>query len=183
MATPNPLDRPDAQRRWRQRSSFAVKGLDTLLCHDTSDEENKFFVPSYLNRSIYMQRLEDEHKAKLRAKQPKRAAANSINNSTPDITPGPLPPGSHRGLSHTIVERSPSHEDHDDLTPLPSGWNKDDMWTGIEMDPGNIVKYTVPKNHLERDYEASAVRANHYIPPQCGIYYYEVTILDSRKDE
>lgn len=26
--------------------------------------------------------------------------------------------------------------------------------------------------------EAAAARANHHIPPACGIYYYEVTIID-----
>ena len=189
MATPaaHPLEQQDGQRRWRQRSSFGNKDLEKLLCHDPSDSENNFFVPTYLSRSVYMQRLEDDHKAKMRVKQPKRPTGNGIiinnNNNKPDIITGPLPPGSHRGLSHTVVERSPGHEDHDELTPLPSKWNKDDMWHGLDMDSDNIVKFSMSKSSLEREYEACAIRANHHIPPQCGIYYYEVMVLDSRKDE
>jgi hypothetical protein len=33
-----------------------------------------------------------------------------------------------------------------------------------------------PTSQGERD--AAAARANHSIPPACGIYYYEVTVLD-----
>lgn len=186
MATPtrHPLGRPyaDGQRTWRRRPSFPQLSLSTILDSDDSDLGDKFFVPTYLGHSVYMQRLRGEYLAKARAKQSKRPTGNSINN-TSDTTSVPLPPGSHRGLSHTVIERSPSQDDNDVLTPLPSKWNKDDMWAGVEIDPSNVIRYTAPKNYHERDHEASAVRADNHIPPQCGIYYYEVTILDSRKDE
>jgi hypothetical protein len=147
-------------------------------------DEDRFFVPSYLINSVYMQRLETEYMAKARARQSKKVPSDGIDtNNNSDLASAPLPSGSHRGLSHRVIERSPIHDAPDSLPPLPSKWNNDDMWSGIEVDHGNIVRYTAPKTYHERDHEASAVRADHHMPPQCGIYYYEVTILDSRRDE
>ena len=39
-----------------------------------------------------------------------------------------------------------------------------------------LRRYLGPNTQGEK--EAAAARANHPIPPACGIYYYEVTILD-----
>lgn len=42
------------------------------------------------------------------------------------------------------------------------------MWLGHAEDPG-------PGRHGEND--AAAVKADHPIPPQAGVYYFEVTIV------
>ena len=175
----------NSARGGRSEPPFLPTALDAFRSPlELDTDEDRFFVPSYLINSVYMQKLETEYMAKARARQSKKASSNGIDaNNNSDLVSASLPSGSHRGLSHRVVERSPSHDAPDSLPPLPSKWNKDDMWGGVEVDHGNIVRYTAPKTYHERDHEASAVRADHYMPPQCGIYYYEVTILDSRRDE
>lgn len=151
----------------------------------TAEADGRFFVPSYLKESTYMQMLEEAHKAKLQAqKDSKRSTGNgSANNGTAFNQP-PLPPGAHRGMAHNVIERPPAFEDDDALAPLPTRWNKDDIWSGIELEPDNLaVKYVGGKSHHEREHEASAVRADHHMPPQCGIYYFEVQILQGKRDE
>ncbi|PNY28842.1 Ran-binding protein 10 [Tolypocladium capitatum] len=157
---------------------------------DDDDEsaggDGHFFVPSYLKGSTYMQMLEEAHKAKLQAqKESKRSTVNgSANNSSAPFNQPPLPPGAHRGMAHNVIERPPAFEDDDALAPLPARWNKDDIWSGIEVESDNLsVKYTGGKNHHEREHEASAVRADRHMPPQCGIYYFEVQILHGKRDD
>lgn len=145
-----------------------------------------FFVPSYLSGSTYVQKLEEEHRSKLQAQESNRTSSNggSANLTTFNPHQNLLPPGAHRGMTHTVIERPPPFEEEDSLPPLPSKWNKDDQWSGIEIQADGLsVKYTAPKSLFEREQEACAVRANHYMPAQCGIYYYEVTILAAKPDE
>uniref|UniRef100_A0A8H7NFI9 Protein SSH4 n=1 Tax=Bionectria ochroleuca TaxID=29856 RepID=A0A8H7NFI9_BIOOC len=155
-----------------------------FLAHDSTDEsslEGRFFVPSYLRGSTYMRKLAEAHRTK--QNESKRSAGSDL---AADISafPDPVPSGSHRGLSHQIIERQSSPQDEDVLTSLPSKWNKHDMWSNIEIQPdGRTVKYTGPRTHNERDHEASAVRAENHMPAQCGIYYYEVEIVSSKKDD
>ncbi|KAM4057614.1 SPRY domain-containing protein [Hirsutella rhossiliensis] len=150
-----------------------------------SSADGQFFVPSYLRGSTYMQMLEEAHKAKLQAqKDSKRSAANGAANSTSAFPQAPLPPGAHRGLTHSVIERPPASDDDAAVASLPTRWNKDDVWTGIDLQPDDLsVKYTGPKNHHERDHEASAARADHYMPPPCGLYYFEVQILHGKRDD
>ena len=184
-----PQERPNsASSRARSKKYFGYpRGFNNLLSTAEADaDDDGFFIPTYLNHSVYMQQLEDEHLAKLQARQTKLQSGNGLgNNALSDPAPAPLPTGSHRGMSHTVVERSLSVDDADVLSPLPSRWNEDDMWPGIEIESNNAVKLISQKPHHERDQDASAsgVRANHYMPPQCGLYYYEVTILGGKRDE
>ncbi|RDA93597.1 hypothetical protein CP533_6137 [Ophiocordyceps camponoti-saundersi (nom. inval.)] len=149
-----------------------------------SSNQGHFFVPSYLRGTTYIRRLHEAHRAKLQAlREPPRPPANSGTA----FTQLPLTPGAHRGLAHNIVERTPAPEEDEQeatVAPLPSRWNKDDAWHGIDLQPDDLsVKYTGPKNNHERDHEASATRADHHMPPQCGLYYYEVQILGGKPDE
>ncbi|KAF4448743.1 hypothetical protein F53441_7891 [Fusarium austroafricanum] len=148
------------------------------------NEDENFFVPTYLENSTYVQKLHDAHKAKVQARDSTRASANGLMQHSASFNSHPLPPGSHRGMSHTVIERPPAFEEDDDLAPLPTKWNKDDQWGGIEIQPdGHGVKYVGPKNQHDRDHEACAVRADHYMPPQCGIYYFEVQIMAAKRDD
>jgi hypothetical protein len=165
------------------------RAFNMLVASEAADstpkkEEDCFFVPSYLESSTYVQKLQETHKAKVQARDSTRTSTSSfIQNSTTPIQ-HPLPPGAHRGMSHTVIERPPVFEEDDDLAPLPTKWNKDDQWAGIEIQPdGLTVRYVGPKNQNDRDHEASAVRADHYMPPQCGIYYFEVEITGAKRDE
>lgn len=136
-----------------------------------------------------MQRLEGDHMSKRQAKNAAKQSNGNGPTAAGALSEAPsLPTGSYRGLSHSIIERQPNHLHEDTssaLTPLPSMWNKEDMWGGIDVEPNNVLRHKQHQTYheRERDHEASAVRANYHIAPQCGLYYYEVTILDSKRDE
>lgn len=98
---------------------------------------------------------------------------------------------SHRGMTHEVIERDPpsSSSDaangaaaEDEAMPLlPSRWSDTDRHTMLETMHGGLeVKYTGPLN--KHDHEAAAVRTDHAMPPQCGIYYFEITILSKPKE-
>ncbi|KAH8699560.1 concanavalin A-like lectin/glucanase domain-containing protein [Ilyonectria robusta] len=162
-----------------------------LMTADPADgsaqnDEEIFFIPSYLAGSTYVQKLEEAHRSKLQARESTRTSASGLSPSLTTFNPNqhPLPPGSHRGMSHTVIERPPVFEEDESLAPLPSKWNKDDQWGGIEIQPDGLsIKYVGPKNQHDRDHEACAVRADHYMPLQCGVYYYEVQILSAKRDD
>ncbi|UZP35980.1 hypothetical protein NXS19_003796 [Fusarium pseudograminearum] len=136
----------------------------------SSNDEDNFFIPSYLENSTYVQKLQEAHKAKIQTRETTRASANGVSHSSAaSYNQHPLPP---------VVE------ENDDLAPLPTRWNKDDQMTGIEVQQDGLsVKHVGPKNQHDRDHEASAIRADHYMPPQCGIYYFEVQILAVKRDD
>lgn len=87
---------------------------------------------------------------------------------------------SHRGMTYDIIEKEPP-SDEEQLMPLPSRWNERDRYNGLELSNGGLeVRYTGPVN--KHDNEAAAVRADHPMPPQCGIYYFEITIQSKPKE-
>ena len=69
----------------------------------------------------------------------------------------------------------------DSLCSLPSRWSDVDKNVGIEIQGDGLeVRFLGPgKPH---EHEAAAVRADHAMSPQCGLYYYEVTIVSKGKD-
>lgn len=149
-------------------------------------QPDPFFIPSYLKGSKYVQKLEESHRAK--------AAAQKDGQSAPSSQPGSLSTsassvnlhskmGSHRGVNYDLIEKAPHIED-DGLAPLPSKWSTSDKHTGLEvLSDGQEVKFMGPKPDRERDHEACAIRSDHPMPPECGIYYYEVTIITRKREE
>ncbi|KKZ67732.1 hypothetical protein EMCG_06599 [[Emmonsia] crescens] len=90
---------------------------------------------------------------------------------------------SHRGMTHEIIEHLPSSSDDENppIMPLPSRWSDQNKNTGLDLlNDGLEVRYL--GNPLKLDHEAASCRADHPMPPQCGIYYFEVTILSKPKD-
>ena len=107
---------------------------------------------------------------------------------------------SHRGVSFELVEKPPSShghshhghagvEDGEDvgkggpLNPLPSGWNKDDKDVALEVIGEGYEVSLKHQGGRSNDHEACAIRADHYMPPQCGVYYFEVTVLNKRRED
>lgn len=178
-------------REWRGAMPSFSRAFKVLVATEsaakqTPHNDDEFFVPSYLLGSTYVQKLEEAHRSKVQARESTRTSSNGISQNPTTFQPhhNLLPPGSHRGMSHTVVERPPPFEEEETLAPLPSKWNKDDQYTGIEIErDGLSVKYTAAKSLFDREQEACAVRADHHMPPQCGIYYYEVTILGAKPEE
>ncbi|MCJ1245890.1 Ran-binding protein 9 [Trapelia coarctata] len=143
-----------------------------------------FFVPSYLRESRYMENLESAYKARISTQKEAvlmhtgtsnvPLSANSSSVSLHRMQP------SHRGMTYEIVENQPVVED-DGPAPLPSKWAEVDKYGGLEIiSDGLDVRYTGPLRTHE--HEAAAARADHPMPPQCGIYYYEVSILHKGKE-
>ncbi|KAI9742170.1 MAG: hypothetical protein M1818_004070 [Claussenomyces sp. TS43310] len=146
-----------------------------------------FFVPSYLKGSRYVRKLEEAHHVRFAARrdapsthtsQPgSLSTSNSSANLYAKLAPSP------RGMTYDLIERAPG-ADEDALHPLPSRWNNQDKYGGVEVQGDGLeVKYTGSRPSSERDHEASSIRADNPMPAQCGIYYFEVTILSRKREE
>lgn len=143
-----------------------------------------FFTPSYLRHSRYISRLEAAHQAKLAAQQ--QDASSSTLTSNPPLSASsshvhlPRMPPSHRGMTHDIIERE-APTTTDPLMPLPTQWSSSDKYNGLELSPDGLdVRYSGPTH--KHDHEAAALRADNPMPPQCGIYYYEIRIESKPKE-
>lgn len=148
-----------------------------------SDPAASLLTPSYLRNSRYIARLDAARRTKLASQRDAVGSSSTPNNplstsssqaSLPRIAP------SHRGMTYDIIEREPPG-DEDHLLPLPSRWSDGDKYAGLELTNGGLeVRYTGPVN--KHEHEAAAVRADNPMPPQCGIYYFEITILSKPKE-
>ncbi|RSL40781.1 hypothetical protein CEP53_013154 [Fusarium sp. AF-6] len=184
------VDTETPSHAWRGALPSFSRAFNMLRASETPEgsfqnDEDSFFVPSYLEGSTYVQKLREAHRSKLQARDSNRTSSNGFSqNLTTFNTQHTLPPGSHRGMAHTVIERPPVFDEDDSLAPLPTRWNKDDQWGGIEIQPDGLsIKYVGPKNLHDRDHEACAARADHYMPAQCGVYYFEVQILAAIRDD
>lgn len=155
-----------------------------------------FLSPSYLRGTLYLQKLEEQHKARVLAER-----EGSLSNGGPppssslsarlpsNGSSSHLPIGgakasgtAHRGVAYDVVENHMFAADEDDtVSPLPSRWDKDDKEAALEvLGDGYEVRHT---GRASSDHEASSVRADHYMSPSCGVYYYEITVLNGRNDK
>lgn len=138
-----------------------------------------FFKPTYLRTSRYMEKLESAYKSRLSAQNEGSANLGSLSSSSSSVSLPKMAP-SHRGMTYEIIERRPVQED-DGIPPLPSKWGETDKFGSLEIAADGLdVKY-VGSSKLH-EHEAVAARADHPISPQCGIYYFEVTIISKGKE-
>ena len=146
-------------------------------------DHQAFLRPSYLRESKYMERLEQAHKAKIAARREaastRSSNQSSLSKSSSTISLKRLEP-SHRGMTYEIKESRPPVED-EVLPALPSRWAETDQMGGLKIEPNGLdIRFS---NDIKlHDHEAVAARSDHPMPPQCGIYYYEVTIISKGKD-
>ena len=164
-------------------NQYSIAGVYGAHNH-TLPGSGGFFVPTYLRDSKYMERLENAHKAKVVAQKETAAPhtnghLTSLSKNSSSVSLHKLAP-SHRGMTYDIIEHQPVAV-FEGPTPLPSKWLELDKYGGLEIvGDGLEVRYTGPlRTH---DHEAAAARADHPMPSQCGIYYYEVTIVSKGKD-
>lgn len=150
----------------------------------------QFFVPSYLKGSKYVQNLEEAHRAKVQSHKDVPSAQSSqpgsLSTSASSINLHSKMAASHRGMTYDLIEKAPPLLDDESLPPLPTKWNNNDKSLSLEVfTDGLEVKFTGSgvKVASERDHEACAIRADHFMPAQCGIYYYEVTIISRKREE
>ncbi|KAL9115929.1 MAG: hypothetical protein Q9227_000297 [Pyrenula ochraceoflavens] len=140
--------------------------------------QSSFFVPTYLRHSQYIAKLHAAYKARSFSRKDGLAHAISANQGSASLhRPGPA----HRGMKFEVVEKPPERDDTN-LTPLPSRWNEADKFSGLEITAdGREVRYAGTANKVDGQ-EAAAVRSDHRMPFQSGIYYFEVTISAKHKD-
>ena len=169
---------------WRRSSGplpahsrqFAGRSEYNAFAHGT----DSFFVPSYLRNSRFIARLEAAHRSKQTTnREPGSGGPSSLSASSSHVNLPRMAP-SHRGMTYDIVEKEPVIEE-EYLMPLPSRWSESERHVALDLtNEGLDVRYMGPPN--KQDHEAAAARANHPMPPQCGIYYFEVTILSKTKE-
>jgi hypothetical protein len=84
-----------------------------------------------------------------------------------------------------LIERAPASEHTSTVPPLPTRWNKDDKFGALEVSANGLeVKYSAAlRTTREQDHEMCGIRADHPMPSQAGIYYFEVSLLSKRRDE
>ena len=142
-----------------------------------------FLRPSYLRGSKYMEDLEASHKAHLAAQKeelhPSRSSHGPLSKS-PSAVSLPKMQASHRGMAYEIIEHK-STVVETGPGPLPTKWVDVDKHNSIETaGDGQQIRYI--GSSKTPDHEAAAARTDHPMPPQCGIYYYEVFIESKGKD-
>ncbi|ROV98618.1 hypothetical protein VSDG_04258 [Cytospora chrysosperma] len=165
-----------------------LPGTDPIIggkASSSSSGGSGFPRPSYLRGSNYLARLERQTQQKALAQREKDA---ELRNGTSTASQGNKSASSrsHMGLTYDVIERTPPNEEEDAVDPLPTRWGtgKDDKASNLEvLSDGLEVKYTGPRNLNERDHEACSIRADHTMPVQCGLYYFEVTILSKRHND
>jgi len=145
---------------------------------------NPFFVPSYLRHSRYVAKLEAAHKAKVKRERelalgPSQSNSTSLSAGVSNTNVHRIAP-SHRGMTYDIIESNPP-QDEDQLMPLPSRWNEQDRYPGLDvLNDGLELRYSGSAS--KADIEAASVRADYPMSPACGIYYFEVEIKQKSKD-
>lgn len=144
-----------------------------------------FLRPSYLRGSKYLEKLDAAHKAKhanqreLLTPGQHGSGQASLSTSSSNVSLHRMAP-SHRGMTYEIVEHQPPAED-DGIPPLPSKWAEVDRFGGLEVSPdGRDIRYSGTLKSQE--HEAAAARTDYPMPPQCGIYYYEVSLVSKGKE-
>ncbi|KAL9620445.1 MAG: hypothetical protein Q9160_005030 [Pyrenula sp. 1 TL-2023] len=135
-------------------------------------------TPTYLRHSRYMSKLQAAYKRKHVTQ--KESSSTSLSTSSSSVSlQRPVP--SHRGATFEVIENPPAKEDHS-LPPLPTRWNEADKYGGLDLlQDGREIRYAGPTSKIEQ-HEAAAVRADHKMPHQGGIYYFEVEILAKSKE-
>ncbi|KAK4555802.1 hypothetical protein LTR86_007022 [Recurvomyces mirabilis] len=153
------------------------------------EDHPPFFIPSYLGRSRHVARLYREHRRhleelqELARQEPIPPPQPSLSTSSSNVNLHKLHTAHthhHRGPVQDIIERLPPPSEEDKNHPLPSAWSEEDKQSGLEIQSeGTEVRFT---GNCKTSDEAASIRSDHPMPKECGIYYYEITILSRGKD-
>nr|POE59283.1 ran-binding protein 9 [Quercus suber] len=164
---------------------------DRLGC-TLHDDHPPFFIPSYLRRSRHVHRLQREHerhvaelkeRAHLHPSTPAKSASLSTSSSHANLSKMHGTHMHHRPAVQDVIERIPPHAEEDPSHPLPSRWSDDEKMPGLEvMAEGMEVRFVGPTFSTKNDSEAASTRADHPMPKEVGLYYYEVTVLTRGKE-
>lgn len=180
--------------------SMSVSHMDNALSRQEAVPD--LFIPSYLVATRYSERLAQRHKNLLAASTrnggPASSTSGSLSTSAssanihtfghshshshPHISTQRLVP-SYRGMTHDIIEHpprpvylaNPPASTEDAPQPLPSKWNESDKHAALELSADGREARILTSIRRGAE-EAGLVRADHPIPLQAGIYYFEIEI-------
>lgn len=187
LARDVPPSRPfSAMEAW-ERTLPPYSGLNTHLGDGAADPTTEtrpsgFFVPTYLHASRHVERLQERERAKAIAQKDTRSTrssnAGSLSTSASSMNLGKMVP-SHRGMTHEIVER-PFHHPDDILSALPTRWSATDKFPGLELEADALeCKFAGSFKNVD---DVAALRTDYSMPRECGMYYFEITVLQKGKD-
>ncbi|ANB14758.1 glucose-induced degradation complex subunit VID30 [Sugiyamaella lignohabitans] len=118
------------------------------------------------------------------------SSSSSSNTAKPLSSTSTL--GSNGGLSAsrsgTTVDSSiPSRKDIG-LPPLPTRWAKPEIDQNVGLDSeGTRIDYSVvqtkPSSSSSSPHSVAVLKTSHAIPPLCGVFYYEVEVLEHGIEE
>jgi Ran-binding protein 9/10 len=151
-----------------------------------------FFIPSYMRGSRYADQLVAANKARIAAAKEARAQQNAsgsrgenepLSTSSSGVNLHKMVP-SHRGMTHDIIERAPPQASGEEAgAQLPTKWNDRDKLTGLEvLTDGTEIRFGSGGLSKASHDEAAAVRADHPMPRQCGVYYFEVSVVSKGRE-
>ncbi|KAI1500799.1 SPRY domain-containing protein [Biscogniauxia marginata] len=168
------------------------RAFEMFMKHGPSDggwpnmrANNGFFTPSYLRGSTYIQKLEEAYRVKESLKEGQQPPGVGLQSMGSTASLASKTPTSHLGMTYDLIERAPTFEDNDTVPPLPTRWNSDDKYGALEVSADGLeVKYQpTVRNSREQEHEVCGIRADHPMPSQAGVYYFEVTLMSRRRDE
>ncbi|MCJ1309478.1 hypothetical protein MMC25_003138 [Agyrium rufum] len=183
MAAPESWGQSKSPYEFGSASRYPFGGRNSYYARQDPDMFG-FLRPSYLRDSRYMEKLEKAHRMKLAAQREQTTAtkpsnSSSLSKSSSSVSLPRLAP-SHRGMTYEIKESRPPVEE-DVIPPLPSKWTDTDQTGALKISLDGLEVKFVGEMKLG-DHEAAAARSDHPMPQQCGIYYYEVTVVSKGKD-
>lgn len=182
------IDGQSANPTWKRPGSSWSNDLgrmDGRMGCSQHEDHLPFFTPSYLRHSRHVQRLHkawDEHVAELQENlhlnPPRRP---SLSTSSSNVNLNKMHASHiHRGVVQDVIERIPPPREEDNSHSLPSRFSEDDRMAGLEiLADGSEVRFNGVTKTQD---EAASVRADHPMPKECGLYYFEVTVLSRGKD-
>ncbi|EWC43639.1 hypothetical protein DRE_01526 [Drechslerella stenobrocha 248] len=129
-------------------------------------------VPSYLEDSLYCERL-------VAARCPPSNPAGLLARN-PSLTSLALV-AQARGAGLKLDVKDSQITEDDVPTPLPTKWNDKDKSGGIDVSQDGLDVQFLGPNKVN-EYDSAAVRSDHHMPRSCGVYYYEVTIMNKSRE-
>lgn len=165
-----------SQDSWSTRPYLSTKVPD----QDSPPSSPLFIRPSYLRNSRHLERLETHHNLELAEFEELRRHPQTASSSQ-DLSANIGSATIHRSRKDIIqdyIARNPLRSSGP--KKLPTAWSDIDKWPGLELSAGGTeVKFT---GSTKTSDEAAAIRSDHPMPKEVGIYYFEVTVLSRGKE-
>ncbi|WPH04822.1 Hypothetical protein R9X50_00771900 [Acrodontium crateriforme] len=176
----------DIDDREAQRKNIKDKETrDPYATKTYVDDHLPFFTPSYLRHSRHVQRLHRAYEERLTQAREEALLhphkEPSLSTSSSNVNLSKMHASHiHRPAVQDVIERLPLATADDQSHPLPSRWSEEDKMNGLDiLADGTEIRFVGVTKTSD---EAASTRTDHPMPKECGLYYFEVTILSKHKD-